>query len=376
MINWILSELEKQPSRLFYEKELVDKDTSEFIRLKDERLLTYVHPDEHYETYGLNQRVPLTVKKIGDKYWAFAEDDPEADPIPVKKSDLSKYAFRLDVFASRLQKVNNLSGSPFQMDRRLFFLGEKVINSEKIAFVLGLFDSDREVEHLLLGLPVRLPHRVEHVAVITPTYQVGSANIISELRGIGIQIFPYSLTDDWRVDPAGLVREKPPGLPIVRITAQQEKDYEKYGYNCKLPIHVTGKVAESNNNVVEVGDSLVEMGDTPFRLFLRLVLELKRNKEGAVTKTDLRSEGYLSEDSEFQSVGRLRNCFIRALGDLDPKKLVEVYRPKSLRLSIHPEIITVDMAKLSAHDDARVRELAQQLGALPVSSSKISNPGT
>lgn len=370
MIDWILSELEKQPSRLFYEKELIDKDASEFTRLKDERLLTYVQPDDHSEVYGLGQRIPLTVKKMGDKYWAFAEDDPEADPIPIKKSDLSKYAFRLDQFANRLQKMNNLSGSPFRIDRRLFFLGEKVVNGEKITFVLGFFNSDREVENLLLGLPARLPHKTGHIAVITPSYEVASASLVSQLAGMRIQVFPYRLTDNWRVDTSMLVRETSRVPSIAKLTARQEQDYEMYGYNCRLPIQITGKVAESGSNLVEVGDSTVRIGDTPFRLFLRLVLELRKNKMGAVSKVSLKSEGYLSEDGEFQSIERLRKCFLPALSNLDPKKFVENVRPKSLRLSVHPDFVTWDMPKLLAHDDPGVRELAQQLETAAPSSSK------
>jgi len=361
MINWILSELEKQPSRVFYEKELIDMDTSEFTRLKDERLLTYVQPDDRFEVYGLGQRTPLTIKKMGEKYWAFAEDDPEADPIQVKKSDLSKYAFRLDVFANRVQKVNNLSGSSFRIDRRLFFLGEKVVNSEKVAFVLGLFDSDREAENLLLGLPARLPHKADHIAVITPSYEVGSTNLVSLLGGTRIQVFPYRRTDDWRVDASVLVRETPHALSIAKLTAQQEQEYEIYGYNCRLLINITGKMAESGSNLVEVGDSTIKIGDTPFRLFLRLVLELRKNKTGAVSKVTLKSEGYLSEDGEFQSIERLRKCFLPALGNLDPRKFVENVQPKSLRLSVHPDLITYDQSKLLAHDDARVRELVARL---------------
>lgn len=361
MINWILSELEKQPSRLFYEKELVDRDALEFTRLIDEKFLTYVQPDNRSETYGLGQRTPLTVKKMGDKYWAFAEDDPEADPIPIKKSDLSKYAFRLDEFANRLQTLNNLAGSPFRIDRRLFFLGEKAVNRRKIAFVLGLFDSDREAENLLLSLQARLPYKAYQVAVITSSYEVGSASLSSQLKGIRIQLFPYRLTDDWRVDTSRLVRETTHALSIAKLTAQQEQDYELYGYNCRLPIHITGKVAESGSNLVEIGDSTVKIGDAPFRLFLRLVLELKKNKVGAVSKVSLKDKGYLSEDSEFQSIGRMRECFIRALGDLTPKKFIEAYRPKTLRLSVHPDLVTWDGQKLLAHDDARVRELAQEL---------------
>lgn len=365
MISWILTELEKQPSRLFYEKELVDRDSVEFARLKDERLLTYVQPGEHYEIYGIGQRLPLTAKKIGAQYWAFSEDDPEADPVSLERVDLSKYAFRLDQFANNLRVVNALTGASFRLRRRIFLLGEKAVDSRKIAFVLGLFDSDKEAENLLLSLPARLVHRADNIVVITPSYEVGSAGLVSQLAGTRIQVVPYRLTDDWRVDISALTGEVSRRLPIVKLTAQQEKDYERYGYNCKVPIHITGKVAESGSNLVEVGDSLVEIGDTPFRLFLRLVLELRRNKAGAVSKTDLKSEGYLSEDGEFQSVGRLRKCFVRALGGLDPKKLVEVYRPKSLRLSIHPDLVTWDLPKILTHDDAGVRELVAQLTGVP-----------
>jgi len=70
---------------------------------------------------------------------------------------------------------------------------------------------------------------------------------------------------------------------------------------------------------------------------------------------------YLSEDGEYQSIGRLRQCFVRALGDLHPNKFVEAHPPKMLRISVHPYLITWDAEKLSAHDDPRIRELAKQL---------------
>jgi hypothetical protein len=49
---------------------------------------------------------------------------------------------------------------------------------------------------------------------------------------------------------------------------------------------------------------------------------------------------------------------------LQPKKFIEAYRPKTLRLSLHPEFITWDEQKLLAHDDARVRELAEKMAAV------------
>ena len=58
-----------------------------------------------------------------------------------------------------------------------------------------------------------------------------------------------------------------------------------------------------------------------------------------ISKVELKAEGYLSEDAEFQAVGRLRECFVRELDDLDPKEFIEGYQPKALRLSVHPDLI-------------------------------------
>ena len=77
----------------------------------------------------------------------------------------------------------------------------------------------------------------------------------------------------------------------------------------------------------------------------------------------MKAEGYISGDSEFQAVGRLRDCFVRALGDLDPKEFIEAYEPKTLRLSVHPDLVTWNQQKLAGHGNARVRDLAEKLEA-------------
>jgi len=364
MIDWILQQLEKQPSRLFYEKELMEKDAAEFAILKEERLLTYVQTDERFEAYGLGRARPLTVIKISGQLYGIDDEDPDVDPIPLKKSDLAKYRFCLDQFANRLLLANNLFGVSFRLDRRQFFLGKKTVNQQRVAFVFGLFDSDKRAQTPLLSLPAQLGHRVDSVVVITPSYEVGSASLTSQLDMMQIHVVAHRATEDWKVDTSSLAKEVPHGLAVARLTVEQESDYELYGYKCRLPIYVSGRTSESGSNLVEVGDNFVEIGDTPFRLFLRLVLELRRDKMGTVSKIGLKSEGYLSEDGEFQSIGRLRHCFIRALGDLNPKKFIEAYRPKTLRLSVHPELVTWDQQKLLEHDDARVRGLVEKLAAV------------
>jgi hypothetical protein len=94
---------------------------------------------------------------------------------------------------------------------------------------------------------------------------------------------------------------------------------------------------------------------------LRLILELKGNKTGAVSKVKLKAEGYLSEDAEFQAVGRLRSCFVRALGDLDPKEFIEAYEPKTLRLSVHPDLVSCCNGGLLNQNNLRVSELMKKM---------------
>jgi len=361
LIDWILHELEKQPTRLFYEKELQTQDAQEFARLREDRLLEYVQPDETSEAYGLNQRMPLTVARIGGQLWGMDEDEPEADPVALERSDLGKYKLSLERFVDKLREANGLSGARFQLDRRLVLAGEKAVSGRRVAFVFALLDSDRRAESLLLSLPARLGRLVDTFVVVTPSYVVGSASLGSQLEALRIYVVPLSTPGELTVDTSALFKEAPVPIAIPKLTVEQEHDYQLYGYKCRLAIHITGEVTKAGNNLVFIGDTPVEIGDVPFLLFLRLVIGLCQDKLGAVSKVELKSEGYLSEDGEFQSIGRLRECFVRALGGLDPKDFIETYRPKTLRVSIHPDLVTWDEEKLLAHDDSRVHELVKRL---------------
>jgi hypothetical protein len=355
VIEWILQELEKQPSRLFYGRELEGSDDSEFSRLKREKVLAYVQPDEANETYGFHQAEPLTVTRIGSQYWGISEEDPEADPVLLTRSDLGRYKFMVDHFSAKLQTANELSGSLVQLDQRQLFLGEKLIDHKRVAFVFGLFNSDNQAQNLLLSLRLRLDLKADHIVVITPSYSVSSLLLASQLERMQTYVIPLKSLKDFKVDITGLIKTQ------YSLTVEQEKDYEVYQYKCRLPIFITGEVTNTGNYVVKVGDALLEMSEVPFHLFLRLILELKRHKMGVVSKVKLRDEGYLSQDGEFQAIGRLRHCFIRALGELDPKQLVEVFQPKALRLSVHPNKVSGNYERLLYHNDSRLKVLIKHL---------------
>ena len=127
LISWILKQLEKQPGSLFYEKELLDKDANEFARLKQDKLLAYVQPDEHNEIYGFGQREPLTVVKIDGKLYGIDEQDPWKDPKPLTLNDLAKYRFSLETFLDMVKAANNISGTEQELDNRLHFIGKRMI---------------------------------------------------------------------------------------------------------------------------------------------------------------------------------------------------------------------------------------------------------
>jgi len=78
----------------------------------------------------------------------------------------------------------------------------------------------------------------------------------------------------------------------------------------------------------------------------------------------LKAEGYLSQDAEFQAVGRLRSCFVRALDGLTPKVFIEACQPKTLRLSVHPDMVSGSFERLLAQCNSRLMEVVQKLHQL------------
>jgi hypothetical protein len=217
---------------------------------------------------------------------------------------------------------------------------------------------------LLLSLPARLRRIADAIAVVTPSYAPRSLSLVSQLEPLRIGFVHISPAESLRVDVTDLFADVPAPVPVPRLTPEQERDCHVWGYKCRMLIHIAGDITPSGNNVVHVGSSQVEVGDAPFLLFLRLLLELRRRKQGDVAKVKLQREGYLSEDGEFQSIKRLRDCFVRASGDLDPKDLIENCQPKALRLSMHPDLITCDLDRLSVHNDSGVRKLVEALASI------------
>jgi hypothetical protein len=357
----MLRELEKHPNTLFYEKELKVRDAAEFTKMRRERLLGYVQPDDRNETYGLGQVQPLTVVKVDGELYGINDEDPEADPLPLKRADLARYKFSLERFIDKLRAANNLLGPKSALDKRLVFAGEKVTDGKRVAFVFALFDSEKRAEDLLLSLPGRMSSKPDLVAVVTPSFTLKSETLRVQLERLRICLVPLGDTESLEIDVSPLLKAMPTPAPSVILTPEQEVEFAQYGYKSRLQIHITGDTEKRATNIVEINGTRVPIGDAAFTLFLRLVVELKQNRMGTVPKSTLTRGGYLKADGEFQAINRLRQAFNTALGGLAPQEFIEVPRAKTLRLSTHPDLVTYDKEKLLRHSNEKIRRLAARL---------------
>ena len=105
----------------------------------------------------------------------------------------------------------------------------------------------------------------------------------------------------------------------------------------------------------------VSIGDVPFALFLRLLVELLRNKKGAIPKSTLIRGGYIRADGEFQAIARLRQAFTSVLDSHKPQEFIESCEYRALRLSTHPALVSYDKARLLGHRNQKIRKLARRL---------------
>ena len=360
MNDWLWHHLGRAPDQRFYEWNLL-MNCPDFEELRAQGLLIRdleaEKSDFLYTKYGQS----LDLIRIDGAIFGVDNDrDDDEHYIEVDPRELIQYYFNWEPWLQKVRELNGLDGESSWLHQRLVFLGNEIDAGRRLGFVLGfIVDGDTAMD-LLLGLPARMSTVYDTLVVTTLMSPELPPQDIATLERLGLYVVPPIDRETLKIDVSYIRMEQPETEGIV-LTPDQKADYDRYEYKCRLPIRITGKITKAGNNEVLVGDTSVEMGDVPFLLFLRLVVELRRNKSGMMSKADLRSERYFGEGTDDQSINRLRNCFVRALGGLDTKDLIERQRPKTLRLSVHPDLITWETDKLSDHDHIKVRDLAQQL---------------
>ena len=150
----------------------------------------------------------------------------------------------------------------------------------------------------------------------------------------------------------------------VELIDSQKEDYKKYKYKCYYKINIIGKDENpKRENYIEINGNGIELGRNNFIFFVKLALELTRNKEGWVNIESFVQEIDLSFTGIAQLIGRLRENLmkIKALDNNSVKELIENKKSGFYRISNHPDFITYNKEKLLSHEDPDIKKFAEEL---------------
>lgn len=151
-----------------------------------------------------------------------------------------------------------------------------------------------------------------------------------------------------------------PEHPIV-LSEEEEEEFARNRYKSREPIEITGHIEGLKGNVVRLAGKEVIITDAPFKLFLRLVIQLQEAKDGFLALKDLKyGEGIdgeleLAPDGIEQALSRLRKPFAGRA----PKKFIERNKGR-VRLSTHRACVTWNR-ELLLHPDSVIQQLAERL---------------
>jgi len=152
-------------------------------------------------------------------------------------------------------------------------------------------------------------------------------------------------------------------LVIRELTDKQNKDYKDFEYKCYDKVYIPGAIPMKRSNEIEVNNHKIKLGDSVFKLFLRLVLELKKKKEGWVHRHSLGSDSIIGDVEKFQIYSNLRTALQGSLLDKDGQKFIENNGSKQYRISLHPDFIAYNREKLIKHPDNSIRDIAKKLSS-------------
>ena len=148
---------------------------------------------------------------------------------------------------------------------------------------------------------------------------------------------------------------------IFEITEAQDKDYQQHKYLCHDRFHISGETTEKGKNLINLNDNEVTIEEANFILLLRLIVELKNNKEGLVDQHTLHKEGIISDPERFQHFSRLRKELETNLIGKNGIEFIQNIPKKGYRISTHPDFVTYDKDKLLKLENYRIVEIAERL---------------
>jgi hypothetical protein len=222
----MLAQLEKNPYRCFYQKELEVKFPDDFARAVQDKLVTRVPLQIRegvvgYYDYRLPR--PYLVYCENGILEAYDDDDPEAGTLVLGRADLQQWSLDLTKMARRFQEVNGLTGTPECLEPHLWFLGEKEVEGTRFAYLLAFLNGAHSIPNLLGSLRVRMPATYRRFALVCPSY-APSLEEARQLEPAGITFFRLVPEDLFNFS-AGTALEAVPAGPSTGLAFQYSEDY-------------------------------------------------------------------------------------------------------------------------------------------------------
>jgi len=139
LIEWLLEQVEKDPTTLFRKRDLLKKSPFEFERLKQAGLLTYVQSDPENETYPCDlpcaRACARQIVEMQGQFYAICPEDSEITPILLGEDDLHKYALSIEKLLEEIRKANGLGGSISRIEPDYSYVGHILWEERRVGFV-------------------------------------------------------------------------------------------------------------------------------------------------------------------------------------------------------------------------------------------------
>ncbi|MFH1776313.1 MAG: hypothetical protein ABH952_01955 [Candidatus Omnitrophota bacterium] len=360
MLNFILKNIESFPTASFTENELVGISKSSFNTLTKQKCLSRLKYDVLKEPYysstlGHNGDEKF-IKKRNGRYYAYSTESPEIAPVEVKESDLKRYQLSMSAFFEKVRLANNIEGKFQEIKDGYFYVGYKIFDSFRVGFVFAPKIKDGKLVEFT-GLK-ELCKDDKVLVVFTPFTKIENIELNYTLSKcmIATPSLASSLNPKTFKLPVDELIKEFTENQVTELTAKQKKDYETHGYKCYDKMHIPGTFPRSKSNDIVINGHATTLPDEAFLLFLELLVGLKKNKGGWITK-------YI-EAGKYQPISRLRTPIKGSLLKKDAKAFIESGGSKQYRISTHPDFVTYDKKALFKHPDTSIKELAKQLSAI------------
>ena len=367
MLNFILKRMESIPTATFTESELAHVSRPAFQDLKKKKCLNKVRCDIEKEPYyslalgdNGNERF---IRKRNGQYYAYSAEDPDIEPIVVKKADLSRYMFSLDSFFVRIRSANKIEGKIQRIKGGYFYIGHKIYDSCRVGFLFipkigdgklvkfaGLKSLCKDDQILIVFTPAS---KIEDIEL---NWSLSNCKIITASLAESLDTNTFKLPIEKMI--SGVLEAQ---TQLTELGKKKEKDYKDFEYKCYDKVHIPGKVPKQRSNEIEISGQHIHFGDSLFKLFLRFVAELKKKKGGWVSRHTLGQEGIITDSEKFQIYSNLRTALQGSLLKKNGQDFIECDGSKRYRISTHPDFVTYNRKKLLNHPGSGIPKIAKKL---------------